>query len=329
MTSGLAVSSKLSLRSTLERALFIILALLCLTPFISSGVALLLGIIAASTIGNPFADLTKKATHRLLSLSVIGLGAGMNLITVAHVGVHGIGYTVITIAATFAIGSLLGRMLGTEKNTSILLTAGTAICGGSAIAAISPVLRAKHHEVSVALGIVFFLNACALFIFPPIGHYLQLTQEQFGLWSALAIHDTSSVVGSSMQYGAHALEVGTTVKLARALWIVPVTFGLGLLVARKQEAGAGQAKPKKPWFIVGFLMMAALMTWVPSLQTVGHGIEITAKHLLILTLFLIGTNLTKETIKAAGFWPYLQGILLWIIAASSTLFAITSGWITL
>ncbi len=329
MESNIAVAPKLSLRSWLERAAFILLAIACLTPFVSSGVALLLGIISASTIGNPFADLTKKATHRLLSLSVIGLGAGMNLLTVAHVGVHGIGYTVITIAATFAIGTALGKMLGTEKNTSLLVTAGTAICGGSAIAAISPVLRAKHHEVSVALGIVFFLNACALFIFPPIGHYLQLSQEQFGLWSALAIHDTSSVVGASMQYGAHALEVGTTVKLARALWIVPVTFALGLMVARGKEQGAGQSKPKKPWFIVGFLLMAAVMTWVPSLQTIGHGIEITAKHLLILTLFLIGTNLTKETIKAAGFWPYVQGILLWILAASSTLFAITRGWISL
>jgi len=311
----------------LNQVIFICAALACLTPFLSAGLALLLGVAVAIFFGNPFAVQTRKLTHQLLSLAVIGLGAGMNLMVVAKVGFQGIGYTIIGIAAAFIFGTLLGKMLGTEKDTSFLITVGTAICGGSAIAAVAPVLKAKNHEVSVALGIVFLLNACALFIFPFVGHSLHLTEGQFGVWSALAIHDTSSVVGATLQYGAHALEVGTTVKLARALWIVPITFATGMMVARQGKQGAGTEKPKRPWFILGFLMMAALMTWVPDLKPAGHIVEAVAKRMLILTLFLIGTNLTKETLKAVGFKPFIQGICLWILMASGTLLAIMNGLI--
>ncbi|MDR3606221.1 MAG: putative sulfate exporter family transporter [Oligoflexia bacterium] len=300
---------------------------LCLWPQVSAGVALLLGVAVALWAGNPYSTTTKRLTHRLLTLSVMGLGAGMNLFVVAQVGLHGIGYTVLSISAAFAIGTVLGRLLGTNRDTSLLVTVGTAICGGSAIAAVAPVLRAKHHEVSVALGIVFLLNAMALFIFPPIGHALSLSESQFGLWSALAIHDTSSVVGAALQYGPHALEVGTTVKLARALWIVPVTFLVGLAVARRPEHVKGESKPKRPWFILGFLMMAAIVTWVPQVQFAGHWIEAAAKRLLVLTLFLIGTNLTRETLRSVGFKPFVQGVALWLFMGVGTLFAIVEGWI--
>jgi uncharacterized integral membrane protein (TIGR00698 family) len=323
------------MNSSAAKLLFLLAALFSLSPWASSGTALLLGVILAVSIGNPFADTTKKLTSHFLSLAVIGLGAGMNLNTVAKVGVQGIGYTVITIGMAFLFGTLLGKILKTAEDTSILVTVGTAICGGSAIAAVSPVLRAKPHEVSVSLGIVFMLNALALFTFPAIGHHFQLDEGQFGLWAALAIHDTSSVVGASLQYGPHALEVGTTVKLARALWIVPVTFLMGLYVARRKENAnetthqttGEKPKPKRPWFILGFILMAALVTWIPALQGPGHVVEMLAKHLLVLTLFLIGTNLTRATLKAVGFKPFLQGIILWITMATSTLLAITEAWI--
>jgi uncharacterized integral membrane protein (TIGR00698 family) len=258
---------------------------------------------------------------------VIGLGAGMDLNVVGRVGAQGVGYTVLGISMTLVIGYLLGKVLKTERDTSILVSAGTAICGGSAIAAVSSSIKAKPHEISVSLGVVFMLNALALIVFPIVGHHFNLTEGQFGLWSALAIHDTSSVVGASMQYGPHALEVGTTVKLARALWIVPVTLFYGYLVSRKQEATAG--KTKFPWFILGFLLAAALVTWIPQLQEPGKFVNEIAKKLLVVTLFLIGANLTRDTLRSVGLRPLIQGVLLWIIVGSLTLGAIVMGWITL
>ena len=310
------------------QVVFLVAAAFCLLPFVSAGIALLLGVAVALALGNPFASRTKTLTSKLLSYSVVGLGAGMNLKVVASVGLHGIGYTVVGISAAFLIGTLLGKLLKTESDTSLLITVGTAICGGSAIAAVAPVLRAKAHEVSVALGIVFMLNALALFIFPAIGHHLDLSETQFGLWSALAIHDTSSVVGATLIYGPHALEVGTTVKLARALWIVPVTFFIGLMVARRKEQPIGESKPKRPWFILGFLIMAAVVTFIPQLQATGHFIEAIAKRLLVLTLFLIGTNLTRETLRAVGIRPFIQGVILWLCMGVGTLAAILAGWIS-
>ena len=269
--------------------------------------------------GNPFVEKTKSLTSLFLSLAIVGLGAGMNLLTVAQVGLHGIGYTILGIGLTFVIGTFLGRILKTERDTSLLVTVGTAICGGSAIAAVAPVIRAKSHEVTIALGIVFSLNAIALFLFPFIGHQLLLSGEQFGLWSALAIHDTSSVVGASLQYGHGALAVGTTTKLARALWIVPVAMGIGYMRS-KESASSGEAqKAKRPWFILGFLGMAALMTFVPTLQPVGDILNTLAKRLMVMTLFLIGSNLSPAAIKSVGARPFIQGMVLWIIMASSSL----------
>jgi uncharacterized integral membrane protein (TIGR00698 family) len=299
--------------------IFPLAALLTLTPWISSAMALTMGVALALTLENPYSIQVKKYTHHLLGFSVMGLGAGMNLAVVMKVGLEGIAYTIAGIVSAGILGTILGKVLKTPRNTSILITVGTAICGGSAIAAVAPVLRAKHQEVSVALGTVFTLNAIALFIFPAIGHHFNLSEAQFGLWCALAIHDTSSVVGATMQYGAHALEVGTTIKLARALWIVPVAMLVAYLVSKQDKAIAGEAKAKKPWFILGFIIVSAIVTWLPELRAFGHQIEMIAKKTLVLTLFLIGSGLTKETIKSVGLGPFVQGICLWIVMAASSL----------
>ncbi|RYZ77172.1 MAG: putative sulfate exporter family transporter [Proteobacteria bacterium] len=303
-------------------------ALICLLPQISSGIALFLGVAIALTLGNPYLTSSKKLTTYLLQISVVGLGAGMNLNIVASVGLKGIGYTVIGIVLILALGFALGKFLKTERDTSILITVGTAICGGSAIAAVAPALRAKSQDVTVALGVVFILNSVALFIFPPLGHHFALSQHQFGLWSALAIHDTSSVVGASLAYGAEAMQTATTVKLARALWIVPVSLGIGWLAARTRNIDErGEVKAKKPWFILGFLIAAALVTYVPTLAPAGEVVNLIAKRLLVVTLFLIGASLTRETVKQVGPKPLIQGVALWIIAASATLLALKLDWI--
>jgi len=207
----------------LPLAIIIILIISHFNPIfhrMSAGIAVVSGIILSVVFENPYIEKSKKIASKLLTWSVIGLGFGMNLIIVAKVGLHGIGYTVIGIVVCTILGLFLGKWLRNQRDTSVLITFGTAICGGSAIAAIAPTIKAKHHEISVALAIVFLLNAVSLFIFPFVGHFLHLSQDQFGLWSALAIHDTSSVVGATLQYGPQALNVGTTVKLARALWII-------------------------------------------------------------------------------------------------------------
>ena len=301
-------------------------AIFVLTPWASSGVALVLGIVLVLLFGNPYHERTKTLPNKLLQIAVMGLGAGMNLAIIGKVGISGIGYTIGGIATALSLGYLLGKWLKIERDTSLLISVGTAICGGSAIAAVSPVIRAKHHDVSVALGTVFLLNATALFLFPWIGHQLSLSQTQFGLWSALAIHDTSSVVGATLQFGPEALKVGTTVKLARALWIMPVAFLVGFL--RRKEVHEENVKAKRPWFILGFLIAAAVVTFFPSLEPIGHSIEGVAKRLMVLTLFLIGLGLNRTAIKTVGPKPFIQGILLWIIIGSLSLGGIWAGWIS-
>ena len=308
------------------RVVFPALAFATLVPIVSPGIALLVGIILALTVGNPFPLTTSRLVTPLLQTSVVGLGAGMNLIEVGHAGVHGFFYTVIGITLTVSIGLMLGRLLGTARDTSLLVTVGTAICGGSAIAAVAPVIRAKSQDVSVALATVFFLNAVALLIFPPIGHHLRLGQMQFGIWSALAIHDTSSVVGASMQYGAQALEIATTIKLTRALWIVPVTLAVGMIWNRgEQESGAGKAK--KPWFILGFVAAAALVTWIPALKPSGRIVFVAAQRSLVVTLFLIGCGLSRSALRVVGKRPLIQGFVLWILMGTATLAAILTNLI--
>jgi uncharacterized integral membrane protein (TIGR00698 family) len=304
---------------------FLILLMLCFFPFISSGTALLMGILLSLSFGNPYLVQTRNWTSYLLQISVVGLGAGMNLITVAQVGTQGLVFTLIGISLTMGIGLYLGKTLKTHIETSMLVSAGTAICGGSAIAAVAPIIGAGGAETSVALATVFVLNSVALFIFPHMGHWIGLDQHQFGLWSALAIHDTSSVVGAALQYGPEALQTATTVKLARALWIVPLAFIVGSLWNHQSRSNLKSIK--KPWFILGFLMMAAIVTWIPALETAGGYIVSLSKRGLVVTLFLIGSGLSGETLKKIGPGPFLQGILLWVIAGTGSLAAILWNWI--
>lgn len=315
----------------LAGALVVGLALLTLLPWVPTGVALLAGIAVALTLGNPFGERTRPVAHKLLTISVIGLGAGMDLAVVGRVGLHGLGYTAVGIGTALAVGTLLGRWLGVSRDTSLLVTVGTAICGGSAIAAVAPVIGARHHDVSMALVTVFLLNAVALLLFPVIGHHLHMGQDAFGLWAALAIHDTSSVVGAAAQYGERALEVATAAKLARALWIVPVTFAIAFMRARaaKLETGEGaaRAKPKKPWFIAGFLAASALVTFVPALQPAGHAVSFGAHRLLACTLFVIGLGLTRPAVRSLGVRPFAQAVILWATLATGTLVALLNGWI--
>ena len=308
------------------RLVYPLVAAATLLPFVSPGIALLLGMAIALTLGNPYPLTTARCITPLLQTSVIGLGAGMNLIEVGRVGMHGFLYTVVGITLTLSTGLIFGWLIRTERDTSLLITVGTAICGGSAIAAVAPAIRAKNEDVSVSLATVFFLNAVALLIFPPIGHHLGLGQMQFGVWSALAIHDTSSVVGAAMQYGTRALEVATTIKLTRALWIVPVTLAIGMVWNRRTTM-TGKSKPKRPWFILGFLAAAALVTWIPALTPSGHIVFLCAQRLLVVTLFLIGSGLSRQALQAVGRRPIIQGFLLWMVMGGGTLGAILLGWI--
>jgi len=297
---------------------------ICAFPFVSTGAGLLLGLVLALAFGNPWLDRTRRVTGKLLALSVVGLGAGMDLRIVARVGAHGILYTVAGIATALALGAILARLFGVGRNVGMLISVGTAICGGSAIAAVVPVLRPKEHETSVALGTVFLLNAVALFLFPAIGHVVGLRDAQFGLWSALAIHDTSSVVGAAVSWGGAAVEIATTVKLARALWIVPLT----LAIAAWHRSVSGEdtrAKPGRPWFIAGFVAVAALVTYIPSLQRAGHATAAVARQSLVVTLFLIGASLTRGSVRRVGTRPLLLGVALWIAVASLSLGAIAAG----
>lgn len=287
-------------------------------------IALILGIVLALTVKNPWPAQTKKLQTWLLQGSVVALGAGMNLNVLLRVGASGIGYTLVGLTVTFALTWILMRVLGTDRVTSWLIGTGTAICGGSAIAAAGPAIGAKSHQMSVALGVVFLLNGVALLVFPPIGHALGMTEAQFGLWSALAIHDTSSVVGASMQYGPEALALATTVKLARALWILPVTAVLARVVPHEGEGG----KRSYPWFIVAFVAMAALVTFVPSLTEPGKQLAAFAKWTLVASLFFVGLGVSKEALRQVGARPLVLGVTLWVLVSAGTLAAIltSSAW---
>lgn len=301
---------------TTREIIFVIALLLCLTPFITPPIALLIGFAMAQLVGHPFLHLNHKATSLLLKLSVVGLGFGMNVQTAVHAGKEGILFAVASIAGTLGLGMLLGRFLKIEKKTSHLISCGTAICGGSAIAAISPLINAEEKQISVALGTIFILNSIALFLFPFIGHTLHLSQMQFGLWSAIAIHDTSSVVGAANKYGAEALQVATTVKLARALWIIPVAFLTTLFFK------TGKQKIKIPYFIGLFILAMILNTYLPFIHPVAMEMVNLAKIGLTVTLFLIGAGLSTKVLKSVGVKPLLQGIILWIVISSVALWAV-------
>ncbi len=304
-----------------------LLAAASLVPVVSASAALVAGVLLALVVGNPYAAFTKKATTQLLQLSVIGLGFGMNLRAVLSVGVQGIGMTLVGIAGCFAAGFLFRLALGVPRDVGLLVTVGTAICGGSAIAAVVPAIGARDDDATVSLAVVFLLNAAGLVVFPLIGHAFGLGQHAFGLFAALAIHDTSSVVGAASQYGKEALEVATTVKLARALWIVPLAFVIGALRARQEGRDGGRSGAKKPWFVLGFLAAAALATYVPEVGAVGPMVARAARQSLVLTLFLIGANLSRGALRAVGVRPLVMGVILWVTVAAATLGAIRAGLI--
>lgn len=300
----------------LKKILFIVAALFCLSPWASPPLALVIGIAIAWMIGHPYAKYNGKATQFLLKASVVGLGFGMNAHSALKAGKEGIIFTIISIIGTFIFGYLLGKILKIDKKTSYLISSGTAICGGSAIAAVSPVIRAEEKQISVALGVVFILNSVALLLFPFIGHKLLLSQEEFGLWSAIAIHDTSSVVGAAGSYGEKALEIATTVKLSRALWIIPIAFLSAFLFKNKE------AKIKIPYFIGLFILAMLANSYIPEVKTISPYVVTIARSGLTLTLFLIGCGLSKKVLRSVGFRPFVQGILLWILISSAALGAV-------
>ena len=303
---------------TTREVVFLLAVVFCLSPLISPPIALLMGLVIAQFIGHPYLHLNHKATHILLQVSVVGLGFGMNVTTAMKAGKEGVLFTIVSIVGTLLIGFLMGKFLKIEKKTSYLIAAGTAICGGSAIAAISPVIKAEEKQISVALGTIFILNSIALFLFPVIGHVLNLSQTQFGLWCAIAIHDTSSVVGAASKYGGHALEVATTVKLARALWIIPVAF-LSTFIFKNRGG-----KIKIPCFIGLFVAAMAVNTYVPFVPAYNHYLTSIAKAGLTLTLFLIGCGLSRKVLQSVGFKPLIQGVVLWVIISAAGLWAVIS-----
>lgn len=310
----------ITLPARIHTLLFISLFLLAGLPAVSSPVALLAGFAFSLTLGNPGPEQTAKASKILLKAAVIGLGFGINLGDVLAVGSRSLLLTLLSITATLALGEGLGRAMKLPANTYRLLAFGTAICGGSAIAAMAPVLKAKDEEIALSLATVFTLNAVALVLFPPLGHLFRLDQQQFGLWAALAIHDTSSVVGASVAYGALALAVGTTVKLTRALWIAPCTIVAGLLLKTGK-------RPEVPLFIIGFILAAAINTGLPSLNPAWAGLYSLAKRVLVMTLFLIGAGLTRSLLQRVGFKPLLLGGGLWLVVSTCSLILILQNMI--
>ncbi|MEG0849370.1 MAG: putative sulfate exporter family transporter [Flavobacterium sp.] len=293
----------------LQQAIFAAVIFLCLFSIISPPIALLFGVVIVNIFGNPFVEFNNKAITFLLQFSVIGLGFGMNASSAISAGKEGFLLTIFSIFSTLILGTFLGKWLKTDKKTSHLISCGTAICGGSAIAAISPVIKSNENETSIALGVIFILNSIALFVFPFIGHQLDLSQKDFGLWCAIAIHDTSSVVGAANKYGAEALQIATTVKLARALWIIPISILTAAIFKSKNS------KIKIPYFIGLFIVAMLLNSYVPTTAVIAPHIVNIAKIGLTITLFLIGATLNVKTLKSVGVKPLLQGVFLWIFIA--------------
>jgi uncharacterized integral membrane protein (TIGR00698 family) len=303
-----------------SKNIFFIGMILAASGLVSPPLALALGLVYGFTFVHPYHFAAKRLSKFLLQASVVGLGFGMDLRQVIEAGRSGVLYTALSISFALLTGWALGRLLGVGQKASFLISAGTAICGGSAIAALAPITEAGEEDTAISLGTIFVLNSIALLLFPPIGTLLHLSQQQFGLWAALAIHDTSSVVGAAAKYGAIALAVGTTVKLTRALWIVPVSIGAALVSKSK-------ARIHWPWFILFFCLAAVANTYLPVFQPVYPGL----KHLgiigLTVTLYLIGTGLSMKTVRQVGVRPLVQGVLLWIVVGAGSLALILGGWI--
>lgn len=315
-----------------SRSVFFLGLLLAGSGLVSPPVALVGGILFGFAVVHPYRREASSLAKLLLQISVVLLGFGMNLQQVVHAGKSGFLYTAISICSAVVLGLLLGKVFDVGGKASYLITLGTAICGGSAIAAIAPITDATEEEISVSMGTVFLLNSVALLLFPAIGWWLHLSQNQFGLWAALAIHDTSSVVGAAAKYGSQALAIGTTVKLARALWIVPVSLITATYMSRfaKRDGTSHlQAKVKVPWFIFLFVGASVLSTYLPRFMGTYLDLNRLGKAGLTATLFLIGTSLSKQTLKDVGIKPFLQGVILWIIVGTVSLAAIYTGLISI
>ena len=304
----------------MSKKIFFVGLILAASGLLSPPIALLGGLVYGLALTHPFHMESKRLAKFLLQASVVALGFGMNLHEVVHAGRSGFLYTAVSITVAMLLGLGLGYLIQVGKKPAFLISAGTAICGGSAIAAVGPIAEASEEEMAVALGSVFILNSVALFLFPVIGYLLHMSQAQFGLWSALAIHDTSSVVGATAKYGPTALAVGTTIKLARALWIVPLSLVTAVTLKSKTRI-------QWPWFILIFCLAALLNTLLPALHWEFLAVNQLGKIGLTVTLFLIGTGLNRKALQGVGFRPLLQGLVLWIIVGVSTLALILLNWI--
>ncbi len=303
------------LKSMWVTLLYLLAAAFCLSPWATPGLALALGIALALAVGNPFARRTRPAARLLLQVSVVLLGFGMDLGAVALAGERGLGLALLTISGTFLLAAALARWLRIPGRLATLIAAGTAICGGSAIAAVSAVVEAPEAEMSLAMGVVFLLNAVALYLFPRLGHHLALTQVQFGTWAGMAIHDISSVVGAASEYGLVALQTATAVKLSRALWIVPVAIIAGWKTGSR-------AKVQVPWFIALFLLASLARTLVAPLAALGPWLSRLAVLGFTFTLFLIGAGLSRHTLRSLGVRPLLLALLLWLAIGAGALAAV-------
>ena len=305
------------MKENIAKILFVLLAVA--SVFVSPAIALFAGIVLALLLGNPYPVFSKKVSKYLLQVAVVGLGFGMNLHESLAAGKEGILFTIVSVIGVMCIGCLLGKAMGILPKLSYLISAGTAICGGSAIAAVAPVVKADDNQTSMSLAVIFTLNAIALFIFPPIGHMLGLDQNQFGTWAAIAIHDTSSVVGAAQMYGDEALKVATTIKLTRALWIIPLSL-VSMLFFRQKDGG--KTKVTIPWFIFLFILAMVFNTYVEIPETVSKAISLFSHKSLSLTLFLIGSGMSIEAIRKTGITPVLLGVALWFIISVVTLFVV-------
>ncbi|WP_301024303.1 putative sulfate exporter family transporter [Muribaculum sp.] len=274
--------------------------------------ALFVGLMFAICFGCPFPKFNKKSSKYLLQASVVGLGFGMNVVESLKSGSDGMLFTVVSVVSVMVLGVMFGYWMHLNRKTSYLIASGTAICGGSAIAAVGPVIRADEKEMAVSLGVIFILNAIALFIFPPIGHFFDMSQQQFGTWAAIAIHDTSSVVGAGDAYGPEALRIATLIKLTRALWIIPLAF-VTMLIFRDKKA-----KVSIPWFIFLFVVAMVVNTYCGLPAELSEWLVWLAKKGLVLTLFFIGASLSIDTIKSVGTRPLLLAVALWIFIAVSS-----------
>lgn len=310
-------------RQSLSKGIYIALIAIILIPWnvfglpvISAPVALLCGLIFAFIFPNPYPKFNKKTSKYLLQVAVVCLGFNMNLQQSLKSGSEGMLFTVVSVVGVMALGVLLGYYMHINRKTAYLISSGTAICGGSAIAAVGPVVKANENEMAVSLGVIFILNSIALFIFPPLGHMLEMTQQQFGTWAAIAIHDTSSVVGAGEVYGEEALQVATLIKLTRALWIIPLAL-VTMFIFRDKSS-----KISIPWFIFLFVIAMVVNTYVALPDWFVSSMVWIAKRGMVVTLFLIGASLSLESIKNVGIKPLLQAVALWIVISITSLFVV-------